>query len=384
MAREPQHDVEMKSASNDLPAATVEKRAGERLLIVSGDRFYRDRLAVLLSRNELTCLTASGVGEALDKAMAARPDAAIVCEHLPNGCGMQLAKELTRRFPAMSVVLSTGSPTIDTTVKAMRSGAVDVVRFDLDTGELRARTEEALGRTRRLCERERRIIQLRGLCKQLNATREELTRHVGSLCDDLVGAYQELSDQMTRATSASEFKSMIRQELDIEGLLRTSLQFVLAKVGATNAAVFLPSTTGDYSLGAYVNYDRPKDSAEVMLDHLAAVIAPRFEEERDVVRVAGYEQLEERLGSEAHWIDGCELVVFTCRHDDETLAVVSLFRDERTPFDDDAMKLLEMIAGLWGAQLARVIHIHHRHVPKDQWGAFGEYDEGQDDYGLAA
>ena len=74
---------------------------------------------------------------------------------------------------------------------------------------------------------------------------------------------------MTMVTLASEFNSLIRQELDLESLLRVSVEFILGKSGPTNAAVFLPAASGDYSLGAYVNYDCPKDSAEVLMDQLA-------------------------------------------------------------------------------------------------------------------
>ena len=45
---------------------------------------------------------------------------------------------------------------------------------------------------------------------------------------------------------------------------------------------------------------------------------------------------------------------------------------------------LRIVADLFGKQLGRVIHIHHRHLPKDQWGGFGGVDEGDDDIDLAA
>ncbi|MEL7472664.1 MAG: hypothetical protein AAGK04_05040, partial [Planctomycetota bacterium] len=92
--------------------------------------------------------------------------------------------------------------------------------------------------------------------------------------------------------------------LDVEIALRRVLEHVLDRIGPTNAAVFMPDSSGDYSLGAYVNYDRPKDSAEVMLDHLAGVIAPRFEETDGVVSIHNDDQLHQCIGAEAHWLAG--------------------------------------------------------------------------------
>lgn len=115
------------------------------------------------------------------------------------------------------------------------------------------------------------------MCRRLNTAREQVSQQVDTLCSDLVNAYQELADHMNQVTTATEFKGLIRNELDIESLLRTTLEFVLSRSGPTNAAIFLPTTSGDYSLGAYVNYDCPKETVDVLLDHLANVVAPRFE-----------------------------------------------------------------------------------------------------------
>ena len=50
---------------------------------------------------------------------------------------------------------------------------------------------------------------------------------------------------MNQGMIVTEFGGLIRQELDIESLLRTTLEFVLGRCGPTNAAVFLPTTSGD-------------------------------------------------------------------------------------------------------------------------------------------
>ena len=85
----------------------------------------------------------------------------------------------------------------------------------------------------------------------------------------------QCDDQMKNIALASELNTIFRQELDLESLLRTVLEYTLRKVGSTNAAIFLPSSTGDFTLGAYVNYDCPRDTAETLLDHLADILESR-------------------------------------------------------------------------------------------------------------
>ena len=186
---------------------------------------------------------------------------------------------------------------------------------------------------------------------------------------------------MSQVSVASEFKGLIRYELDIEALLRTTLEFILARSGPTNAAVFLPTTSGDYSLGAYVNYDCPKDTCDLLLDHMASAIAPKFEMQIGIASILGAGELSRRLGDHAAWLGDSALLAMACRHEEETLAIMTLFRDRRTAFPPSLLDQLRTVGDLFASQLARVIHIHHRHLPKDKWGMLGDApaDDGYDD-----
>jgi hypothetical protein len=69
-----------------------------------------------------------------------------------------------------------------------------------------------------------------------------------------------------------------------------------------------------------------------------------------------------------------------CRHSGETLAVFMIFRDRRNPFSAALLEQVKTIGELFASQLARVIHIHHRHLPKDKWGMLGDPEHGADGY----
>ena len=100
-----------------------------------------------------------------------------------------------------------------------------------------ARLRAAADHTVRLRRGEKKVQRLKRICRRLNSARQDANRQLDVLCNDLVNAYQELADQMSRVSLASEFSSLIRQELDVESLLRTTLEYLLTKTGATNAAV---------------------------------------------------------------------------------------------------------------------------------------------------
>jgi DNA-binding response OmpR family regulator len=388
--------------AQDGKARTGKARTG-RVLIVSAARTVRERLAARLmggtSREALSCVQVDGTAAALavlehggiDVLMVHAAAGATNDDAQIGGAATDLVRAAAERWPGVASVVVADQPTIQGAIESMRSGAADLVPTALGAEEFRARIAAAVARARARQAADARLEKLKRLCRRLNTGREEVSKQVGSLCNDLALAFQDLSEQMVQMSATGEFAGLIRQELDIESLLRTALEFILAKAGATNAAVFLPSGAsggggGDYALGAYVNYDCPKDTADVLLEHMAGVVAPKFEETQGVQVFATEDELtaflEERGGEQAPWITDSTVVAFACRHEGECLAVVTLFRDKRTPFPEPVIATLGTVADLFARQLGRVIHMHHRHLPKDQWGGFGDADDN--DVDLAA
>lgn len=186
---------------------------------------------------------------------------------------------------------------------------------------------------------------------------------------------------MNQITISEEFQGLIRHELDVESLLRVTLEFVLSRCGPTNAAVFLPTSCGDYSLGAYVNYDCAKETVDVLLDHLANVAAPKFEEADGAVHLTDPRGLDTFLGTDARWLETNHVVGMSSRHDGECLAVLMFFRDPSLPFSRSMIEDLRTISDLFAGQLSRVVRIHNRHLPPEQWRAVGDGDDERDENG---
>lgn len=368
-----------------------------RVLLVSPCQKRRDGYRRALTAAAMTCSAVASLSAANKRLQAfARADAGvsgaarggpfdvIVCdEQLGDGAGVNLAAVCQR--DGISLVLMGEHISVDNAIVAMRSGAADMMSPDVDAAELAERVRTAADRARDRRRQRGRIVKLKRMCRRLNTAREQVARQVDTLCTDLVQAYQELADHMNQVSTATEFKGLIQGELDIESLLRTTLEFVLSRSGPTNAAIFLPTTSGDYSLGAYVNYDCPKETVDILLDQLANSVAPRFEHTTGLICLNDPEALDRYVGDEGAWLDGSGVAAMACRHEGETLAIFMLFRDRRNAFNGTLLEQVKTIGELFAAQLARVIHIHHRHLPKDKWGMLGDPETGADGYGdLAA
>lgn len=367
----------MDNASSNQALGRAALNANPRVLIFSPVRSAREVLTARVSGTGLKVHTAGAMPEAAAVLSRERPD--VVLLHTTGGSAeVDAAIRRMAAQPGLAIIVVTDTPTMDAALSAMRAGASDLVSSGADGCELARRISMASQRARELAatlrEQQIKIRRLRKICKDLHAARQEVSAQVGSLCQELAKAYGDIAERASLAAIGGEFNGVIRQELDLEALLRVALEFILAKSGPTNAAVFLPSTTGDYSLGAYVNCDAPRDTAEILMDHLCHALAPRFETADAPLLLRGREQLLEHLGEAAEWLGDANLLAVPCRHDAECLAVLTLFRPQRLDFPPAFLELLPTIADLFARQLARVIRVHHRHTPNHQWGA-GDPDD---------
>lgn len=304
---------------------------------------------------------------AAQRHMLSRPvDLAIVESELPDGSGLALHEALNRRYRRVDKIVVSARPTLEGAMQAMRAGAVDFLPKPIDSAALCERLRAVVAARVHQREQIQRVRRLRRACRKLDQTRQEVTQQVDVLCEDLVGAYQELADQMEHTVSQREFDAVIRDELDLEPLLRKTLSFLVDKTGPTNAAVFLPTLTPDeYSVGAYINYDCAKGGAELLLTHLADVLAPCVAEREQPLHLTDDAAIRHWLGDAAAHLADCEVLAFGCRAEGEPLAAVVLFRQRREPFDGTHVQVGGAIAQQLGQRLVKLIRIHHRAMPDD-------------------
>lgn len=351
---------------NKRPRPTAGKLAGPSMVTISS------RVVIVCDDDRLACLLASLMRPTLgsapsvlayehaDDLFAMRPDLVVLVADAHGERWRRLAREFEHEF---RMALAAVEPSIDDAAEAMRCGLVDLLQVDGPKHQLAMAVSALVQRA--LEAAEDRIPASLSLVPASTSP------------DGSGGDGQDVDLVQVRA----EFGVLARLELDVESLLRTTLEYVLHKIGPTNAAVFLPTAGQDFTLGAYVNYDCPKDCVDMLLDHVAASVAPAIEADPSMRLHRGEEALDDLMGEHAAWLTGCEAVTFAAEHDGELLAAVALFRDDRDPFDAQTLRRLGVISDLLAQQLARIIRVHHRHLPKEQWD---ESEERNEDPPMAA
>jgi hypothetical protein len=267
-------------------------------------------------------------------------------------CDEGLAGDIRRLQPHASIVLAGPSINVDELTRAMRFGAADFLGGSLGADEVEHRITIAANRSRDLVDRDHRMRRLEGIVRRIDEPCETLS-------DDQSPAVHE-DGTLDRVAMRSEFRTLLRQELDVEDLLRTALEYMLVKTGPTNAAVFLAGGDGRFGLGAYVNYEHPRRTMEPMLQRLCDEASPRIACEPELLRFDDAVDFVRdcELGPEVD--PSMEMLAVPCTHEGECLAVVYLFRSAAEPFADSTAVVLDDLRALLAEQLDRLIRIHNR------------------------
>jgi len=349
--------------TNDRSSSTAAKPATLRVLLADCDTDAELKIRSALAGRRLQVVNTRSLTEARDAAGRQAFDLAFVNDELPDGSGIAFAADLRRKRLSMQTIVTTHVPSMDQALAAMRAGASDYIAKPFDPETLQLSLSRALERHHLELRRDQRIRRLRKICRKLTVEHDEVSRQVDVLCSDLVSAYHELAAQMEHATESSVFAAALREELDLEALLRKTLEHLLQIAGPTNAAVYLPTSLDEYALGGYVNYECTRESADVLLQHLADVIAPTIAESTEPIHITSNKALTEDFGDDAAYLEDAHMIAFAVRHDDEVLAVIIMYRDHVEPFAGELIDQIEVMSPILADHLAKVVRVHHRRLP---------------------
>jgi DNA-binding response OmpR family regulator len=317
--------------------------------------------------------------ETLEQARAAikhqSPDLALIEPDLPDGSGLTLAEELARGKELTLTIMLAGAPTAEQTLAAMRAGISDVLDPNVDTQTLDQRLRAVLDRPRRDRIQAQRAERLHRLCQRLHSAREEVSQQVDTLCSDLVQAYHELAGQLDAAMHGTEFSAVLDNELDLETLLRRTLEFLVRKVGRTHGVVYLPCSADEFSVGGFVGQSSEDGPPEVVLEDLADRLVPAMAQQQEVIELRDEATLQQWLDDAPGPLEGFDVIGVPCQHEGETLAVIVLFRDRVESFPADAGDVARAVGPRLGEALERMIRIHHRHMPEAEYEGDPDVDD---------
>lgn len=330
--------------------------AGARVLVVDDEPAMRDVFRDLVATSLGCKLTfAASMREARNVLNNQSIDLLVADVNLPDGNGLALLPELNRAQPDAAAIVITGQPSVDGAVTALRSGAVDFVTKPFTIPQLTKQIQKAIQVQQLRHRQQARLKTLKEAVKRLNAARKTVSKKVDLLCNDLINAYGELARQLETVRIQESYKQFIENVTDLEQLLCHSMDWMLRQVGYCNIGIWLASAEEGLQLGAFMKYTV---AAEPEFNDALQKNLLRMAARRGFVRLRDPEIKSNLTPVEMKYLTNQDVMALNCTYLGESLAVILLFRDNKTPFSEDDVIALKTISPLFALALAKSVRGH--------------------------
>mgnify|MGYP002526063426 CR=1 FL=1 len=270
-------------------------------------------------------------------------------------------------------LLSASSPVVgfstvldhSTCIRFVRLGGVDFFHMPDDLRIIADRVKTIIVRANKEIDAIEHANETSMLCQAINDDRHRVVEENQALSDDLANAFCDSKKRMQQVAIGAEFQTLLSQELEIESMLRTSLGYILARLGSLNVAVFLRDGEANWNIGAFINFDREEDQFQTILGELRTNACTTIASDRQLKRHSDGEAFAQIMGVDPVDYSGSEVVAFGCYYKKQCMAVMVLFRGDTRPFEPQTIETIDTLRSIFGQQLASILKIHRR--SKTHW-----------------
>lgn len=144
------------------------------VFVVEDDPLVQRAIARLLRTAGHRVETFDTVGAFLRRRVPAEPACVVLDLHLPDGNGLEVLERLAERDLPIAAVVLTAHGDVPTTVRAMRTGALELHEKPVDNDRLLEVVEEGLSRSADLRRRQRRRRRLSGRLGSLSPRQRQV------------------------------------------------------------------------------------------------------------------------------------------------------------------------------------------------------------------
>src|SRR5699024_4845279 len=142
---------------------------------------------------------------------------------------------------------------------------------------------------------------------------------------DLIGSYGDLARKFNDIRAQEDYRKFVGGSRALEQLLCHSIDWIMRKTGYDNAAVRLECDDTEFQLGAYIKYT--VTGHESLIEGMRHGLVQQTTQHGQLLATG--KQLRYRLSeAEVKYLSDQSILSTHCTYLGESLAVISLFRDE--------------------------------------------------------
>jgi DNA-binding response OmpR family regulator len=268
-----------------------------------------------------------------------------------DGSGLAMAEAIAAMGSEARLIVMSRRPKLAEGIEAFRLGALDYLPKPLDRESVAQRVRIAMARRYLELKDQRRLRRLKSAVRQLNQARRTVGQKVDLLCQDLVGAYTQVSRQVERVRVGEHLRKLLESAGDLEQLLCHMMDWILRELGHCNIAVFLTDEAGKSELGAYMKHTIPGEAG--VTRWLARHVIPRVS--MDGFLMTG--DAGDALGKgELKAMAGHTFAAVDCTYLAGSLGTLIVFRRSNKPFSADDLDLLKAAGPVFATALTNLVH----------------------------
>jgi DNA-binding NtrC family response regulator len=114
-----------------------------RVLLVDDEVEFMETLVKRMRKRGLEVQGVKSGEEALDLLAGQRPDVVVMDVKMPGMNGIEVLKQIKKRWPMLEVIMLTGHASLELAMQGMESGAYDYLMKPMDLDELLYKIEDA-------------------------------------------------------------------------------------------------------------------------------------------------------------------------------------------------------------------------------------------------
>jgi DNA-binding response OmpR family regulator len=202
------------------------------ILVVDDDRRVLELLEIAMSAHGFRVISAGDGDEAIQRAVAERPDLVVLDVRLPRKSGFEVCEWLRRdpEHPDVPIILVSAAVETDARLQAFRRGADDYLAKPFSPKELIARVKRLLVRSSE--------------ARQSRKRAQELELELARAREDSRRAHAETRRELRVRELMAGLGGDLQRVLDADELARRLLAAATTRLGVTTAALLVPERPG--------------------------------------------------------------------------------------------------------------------------------------------
>ncbi len=314
-----------------------------RILIVDDEPQLRELLVDVLDDTNIEIEVAASGEEAIEKARRQRPDLLITDLMLGDCTGLDVIDNLRSDGEDIPAVIITGNRDPQTLAESCRRRPIEFLTKPIDIEHLRSVVTDELSRQENSRRTDRRRRQLRRLARKSNIQKKQFRQELDAMSLDMDKAYRSINNQMEVAQLVVKYQQhLIGATCDDQVFEQLFRMFVNCSGPLFGVAMVCDS---DAQLQVAGRFGVPIPDGVNFCQAIADPMIERVLTDAHCVQLDAWDHRDEFPELIQRYLPGITvLAIPLIPTEGELIGVVVLYRKGEQPFEDDDMKLADLLA----------------------------------------